>query len=302
VAVTVFSFSALSFSLYNFLMFSHRSSTRGAFAVKQPARPAFTLLELLVVLAIGAVLSALLVSAFTNIKGADDITNASYTIKNTLEKARTYAMANNTYVWVGFYEENATAKAPTNAAPPYPGKGRVILAAVVSKDGTTSCQDPASTTTNRIPLAPSQITQVGKLVKIENIHITDIGPPQLTTPSPSPEASSIDGRPDFPYTSGSPTLDYQNRINSDDAHGPFNQTLYPFVAQGYTFYKTVRFNPRGEASINSTYALRNVAEIGLVPTHGSVAPTPPPSGGMYGGNVVAIQFGGIGGNFKIYRR
>src|SRR5207245_1018311 len=126
------------------------------------------------------------------------------------------------------------------------------------------------------------------------IHITDIGAPPSSTPSPAPDASSIDARSGLPYTSGG-AFAYQNRINSDDTHGPDNQTLYPFAAQGYTFYKTIRFSPRGEASINSTYMLRNPAEIGLRPTHGTSVDSNNP-------NVVAIQFTGVGGNIKIYRR
>ncbi len=255
----------------------------------------FTLIELLVVMGIIAILMVLVAPAFTNLKSAGDVTGAAYTVKGVLDQARTYAMSHNTYTWVGFYEESTTATAPTNAAPAYPGKGRVLLAIVASKDGTTSCQDPNSTTSNRIPLTASLITQIDKLVKIENIHVTDIGAPPSPTPNPTPEASSLDARSGLPYTSGSPSLDYQNRINSDDTHSPYNQTLYPFVAQGYTFYKTIRFSPRGEASINSTYTLRNPAEIGLRPTHGDTVDGSNP-------NVVAIQFTGIGGNVKIYRR
>jgi prepilin-type N-terminal cleavage/methylation domain-containing protein len=262
-------------------------------AHKQPR--AFTLIELMVVIAVIVILTALLVPAFTSLKGSGDITNAAYTITGALEQARNYAMANNTFVWVGFYEEATTATSPTNATPPYPGKGRLILAMVASKDGTTNCQDPASNTSTRIPLTASQITQIGKLIKIENIHMTDIGPPPSPTPSPTPYPNSLAARPDLPYTYGSPTADYQNRINSDDTHSPENQTLYPFIAQGYTFYKTVRFNPRGEANINSTYVLRRVAELGLRPTHGIVVDA-------NGANVVAIQFSGVSGNFKIYRK
>ena len=266
-----------------------------AVATRLRGEGGFTFLELLVVTAIIGVLMVLVTPAFKGIKSAGDVTDAASRIRGALEEARNYAMANNTYVWVGFYEEDTTAITPTNIAPPYPGKGRVILAAVASKDGTANCQDPNSTTSNRIPLTASQITQIGKIIKIENIHMTDIGAPPSPTPLPTPEASSLDGRPDFPYTSGRPTFDYQNRINSDDTHTPFNQTLYPFIAQGYTFYKTIRFNPRGEASINSTYGLRNVAEIGLRPTHGTTVDSKTT-------NVVAIQFTGVTGNFKIYRR
>lgn len=260
---------------------------------KQPG--GFTLIELVGVIAIIIVLTALLVPAFTSLKGSGDITQAAHTIAGVFEQARTYAVANNTYAWVGIYEENTTASAPTNATPPYPGKGRVILAMVAANDGTTSCQDPASSASNRIALNPSHITQVGKLVKIENVHITDIGPPPAPASSPAPDSNSIAGRPDFPYTSGSPAFDYQNRISSDDNHSSFNQTLHPFVAQGYTFHKTVRFSPRGEASINGTYILRRVAEMGLKPTHGDVVD-------LRSANVAAIQFSGVTGKCKIYRQ
>lgn len=267
---------------------------------------AFTLLELLVVVALIAMLLVLVAPAFTNIKTANDISTAASTITGALDQARTYGVANNTYVYVGFYEEDATASTPTNATPPYPGKGRLLLATVASKDGTTSCEDPTATASNPIPLIATKISQIGKLAKIEGVHLTDIGAPPSPTSSPTPSPDTLDGRPDWPYTYAATfNRDHYNRISSDDPSGKQqngDQTKFPFSAQGYTFYKTVRFNPRGEANINSTYSLKNVAEIGLVPTHGTTTPTPPPIGAAYSGNVVAIQFGGIGGNFKIYRR
>src|SRR5438477_1078362 len=171
-------------------------------------RSGFTLIEMMVVIAIIAILMALIAPAFTSLKGAGDVTSAAYTIKGVLDQARTYAMANNTYVWVGFYEENTTATAPTNVAPPYPGKGRVVMAVVYSQDGTSA-----------LSASPPQI---GKLTKIEGIHLTDVGAPPSPTPSPMPDASSLAARSGLPYTSGSPSTDYQNRISSDDAHSPFN--------------------------------------------------------------------------------
>jgi prepilin-type N-terminal cleavage/methylation domain-containing protein len=256
---------------------------------------AFTLLELLVVMAIIAILMVLIVPAFTSLKGGGDVTNAAYTIKGVLEQARNYAMANNTYVYVGFYEEAPTASSPTSATPPYPGKGRLLLASVAAIDGTTSCEDPNSSSASPILLIATKIKQVGKLTRIEGVHVTDIGAPPSSTPSPSPGPNSIAGRPNLPYTYASPGFDYQNRINSDDTHTTFNQTMYPFSAQGYTFCKTVRFSPRGEASINATYDLRRAAEIGLLPTHGATVDT-------NSRNVVAIQFGATDGNFRIYRQ
>jgi prepilin-type N-terminal cleavage/methylation domain-containing protein len=263
---------------------------------------AFTLLELLVVIAIIAILMVRIGPVFTNIKSGNDMTTAAYLITGALEQARNYAMANNTYVWVGLYEEDTTAASATNSTPPYPGRGRVVLSTIFSTDGTKIYDDSDSSA----PLPANRIKQLGKLIKIEGIHLTDIGAPPSPTPSPAPFPNSLDGRPDWPYTYAATfNEDHYNRISSDDPKGKQqngDQTKFPFFVQGYAFYKTVRFNPRGEANINSTYSLKNAAEIGLVPTRGNTAPTLPSSGSSYSGNVIAIQFGGIGGNFKVYRR
>lgn len=258
------------------------------------SKSGFTLLELMVVVGIISLLMVLVVPALTALKGSSDVTSAAENLAGVLSLARTYSIANDTYTWVGFYEEGAGSVTATNATPPYPGKGRLVLATVAAKDGTNSCEDPASTTTTRIPLTASKIVQVGKLVKLEGVHMTDVGAP-LPGTTPIADPNALDARPAAPYTENAPSADYQNRISSDDIHTPENQTLYPFVAQGYTFSKTLRFTPRGEAQINGTYNMRRVVEIGLRPTHGNVVDAASP-------NVVALQFSAIGGNFRIYRR
>ena len=245
----------------------------------------FTLLELLIVIGIIAVLFVLIAPAFTTIKSAGDVTSAAYTIKGVLDTARTYAKTNNTYTWVGFYEEDTTAATPTNNSPAYPGKGRILLAIVASKDGSKIFED----TDPAAPLPPDRINQVGKVIKIEGIHLTDIGNPS-PTPNPTPMPDTLPARPYTPYTEGLP-FDHFNRISSDST----DTTLFPFTAQNYTFYKTIRFSPRGEANINSTYTVKHQGEIGMKPTHGIVVDTGSP-------NVVAIQFSGLGGAIKIYRR
>jgi hypothetical protein len=242
-----------------------------------------------------AALMVLVVPAFTNLKWAGDVTTAAETVAGTLAQARTYAIANSTYTWVGFYEEAAGADIPTAASPPYPGKGRLVLALVRSLDGTSIFDngDPAAV------LPASRIAQLGKITKIEGVHVTDIGPPPSPTPNPTPLPNDLGARSDLPYTfAAGINADHFNRISSDSA----DTTQFWFVAQGYTFYKTVRFTPRGEANLNSTYALKVVAELGIVPTHGDIAPTPPAPGARYGGNVVALQFSGAGGNFRIFRQ
>src|SRR5438876_5742018 len=93
------------------------------------SRAAFTLIELLVVMAIIAILLLLVAPAFTNIKVGRDVTSAAYTIKGVLDMARTYAMSNNTYAWVGFYEEDVS-QSSTN--PATAGIGRLVMSIVAS--------------------------------------------------------------------------------------------------------------------------------------------------------------------------
>src|SRR6516164_2836040 len=92
----------------------------------------FTLLELLIVIGIIGMLLALIAPAFTSIKGGTDVTSAAYTIKGVLDTARTYAVANNTYTWIGFFEENAPDPS-TN--PATRGTGRIVMSIVASKNG-----------------------------------------------------------------------------------------------------------------------------------------------------------------------
>src|SRR5205823_6444976 len=94
----------------------------------------FTLLELLIVVGIIGLLMVLIAPAFTYIKGGTDVTSAAYTIKGVLDTARTYAKANNTYTWVGFYEENVANPASPNSDTP--AVGRLVISIIASKDGT----------------------------------------------------------------------------------------------------------------------------------------------------------------------
>src|SRR5947207_15115651 len=98
----------------------------------------FTLLELLIVVGIIGLLMVLIAPAFTYIKGGTDVTSAAYTIKGVLDTARTYAKANNTYTWVGFYEEDVSQPSVIPAPDPQCTGcvGRLVMSVVASKDGT----------------------------------------------------------------------------------------------------------------------------------------------------------------------
>jgi len=234
---------------------------------------AFSLIELLVVIAIILIMSALAVPVMNSLRGAGDLTTAAYDVAGILERARAHALAHNTHVWVGFYEENAGTTAPTSTLPAYPGKGQVVVGTVASLDGTRIFPDGATAAT----LPASRLTAVDKIVKIQNLHLMDVGTPA------GGDSKTLNGRPAEPYS------DDNNRISSESA----DKTPFPFTIQDYTFSKTIRFSPRGEASINGQ-DLKRIAEIGLRPTRGSVVDLNTP-------NVAAVQFSGISGNVQIYR-
>lgn len=226
---------------------------------------------MLVVMAIIAILASLSSMALSSLKGASDLTSSAYTIASTLQRGRAYAMAHNTYVWVGFYEENADATAPTNVAPPYAGVGRVVIGMVASVDGTNVVDNMAA------GLIPStSLIQIEKPIRLQNINLNDQNLPTVGN-SPLQLAEATKASPSSTIAS-----------NETDA------TSYPVAVGSYTFYKTVRFSPTGEGVINDSATLSPINEIDLRPTHGTQLDKNSP-------NVVAIRFTGIGGNVHVYR-
>src|SRR5439155_23632923 len=180
---------------------------------------------------------------------------------------RTYAMANNTYTWVGFFEENVST-ASTN--PATLGVGRIVMSIVASKDGTMMYTAPLTTV---VTLTAANLIQVGKLTKIDNLHLqtfsagSGTGDTFGTRPAVSSTAAQIgDNAPPIP------SLRFQYPLGS---------------TAEYTFGKVVQFGADGDGVIdNGNYTFTPVSEIGLQPAHGSTTNTA-------SSNLVAIQFTGI---------
>jgi prepilin-type N-terminal cleavage/methylation domain-containing protein len=281
-------------------VFPRASEVRGQTSASLLRLNAFTLLEVLIVIGIIALLMVLVVPAFTNLKSAGDVTSAAYTIKGVLDTARTYAKANNTYTWVGFYEEDVSQPS-TN--PPTPGTGRLVISIVASKDGTNVYGSGAVCAGSPATICPEKLIQVGKLTKIDNVHVplfalgTGTGATFDARPSPSPTSDANYSR--FGELNTAPP----NTAPLTTPHNFQYPVGNPAPAAQYTFSKLLQFSPRGESRVNGdTYDIRRVVEIGLIQTHGNVAPTPTPSAGNYVGNVAAVQINGFAGDVRIYRR
>jgi len=122
-----------------------------------PMRPpfggsrAFTLAELLTVIAIIGVMMAAGIPAFQAMKQDGDVTRAAYEISGALEAARAYAMAKGTYVFVGFAERDGSD-------PARDGTGQIVMVTFGSKDGS---RDFGTGHANLTPLSgPRRITNL----------------------------------------------------------------------------------------------------------------------------------------------
>jgi Tfp pilus assembly protein FimT len=86
---------------------------------------AFTILELLTVIGIMALVSVASMPAVSALTKSSKINQAMSQITSTLEQARQYAVANNTYTWVAFYQDSTAQEG-----------SEVYVATLGSRDGT----------------------------------------------------------------------------------------------------------------------------------------------------------------------
>jgi len=116
----------------------------------------FSLVEILVVMAIFGILVGVTLPAFNNIGKAGSLTKAGADVASLLEQARTYAMANNTYVWVGFHPEDNESK--------------IAIAVVASRNG------GASLTNTDASSASSGLVQLGSIRNLGGVKVSTVPP------------------------------------------------------------------------------------------------------------------------------
>ena len=244
----------------------------------------FTLIELLVVIGIITVLMVLVVPAFNSIKGAKDVTNAAFTVKDLVDQARTHALVNNTYVWIGFFEENGTIP---STAPATPGNGRIVICTVASKDGTTAYGGSVTSPAKDMDPGGTKLTQIGKVVKLDYTHLRTF---LLGTGDGS---DTVIGRPTIPDNNPE-----NGQIGDSSPPDSLRYFHYPPTktepTAQYVFKKMLQFSPRGECRPqNDNYSIRSIAEIGIQPIRGTV---------LDDSKACVIQVSGFSGNTKVYRK
>ena len=243
----------------------------------------FSLVEILAVVSIMVIITALAVPMMNSLKGAGNVTKAVYDIKGILDQARTCAIANNAYVWVGFFEEDGSKDSAVNEATP--GIGRVIVVSISSKNGTRN-YDTANPPGK---LDSTNLCAIDKLQKFDSLHL-----------------SSLNGQGAVPAIGGMarPVI----KDNNYDLGNPacVASTGFSWPLQGgvsrYTFSKIINFDPRGVVRIQSASNgdfIPPYIEIGLQSAHGNVTPSLPSDQNQ--GNHAAIQIDGMTGATRIYR-
>ena len=201
-------------------------------------RQGFSLVELLVVISIASILSVLATVGMQSVLGSA-YSNETSDLANTLVRARAYAMANNTYVFVGIEEVDASQ--PTTGVQT-PGVGRVGVTVVASNDGTQGFA--------------SGLTVVSPLRHFDNLHLTaSSGVTSLTLPNASNSATYF-----LASTPSTTTFNW-----------PLTGTAqYTF---GTSSGSVIQFDPQGEAQIittsNGAQSILQWVEIDLIPTHGN---------------------------------
>jgi prepilin-type N-terminal cleavage/methylation domain-containing protein len=270
---------------------------------------AFTLVELLVVIAIMLAMAALLLPAFNGMTRAGDLTKAAYEIAATLDQARAYAIANNTYVFVGITEVDASVN--SSASPQISGNGkngRVAIAMAASRDGTRGydvtslnlATPPFSAASNpAIVKNGSTLVAISKLKYFDNLHLAAPGTLNGEGVSPNGDGSVGSGGIKRPYIDSNDFVLAAGSARSTNCVTQFSWPLGHALGTGqYQFATVINFDPQGLARIqysDKQDAIGKYLEIGLIPTRGNVAPQPVPA------NIAVVQIEGVTGATCVYR-
>lgn len=203
-----------------------------------------------------ALMAALAIPAITSLDKANQLNTATSTISMLLEQGRSYAMANNTYVFICLEETDAsTATTQTQNT----GTGRVAVQLFSSMDGTMN-------------LAATNLKILSRLQVFENLDL----PGSLSSTSSTltrPAATYVMGNNNFPtasttITSGRFTF---SKIIAVDAQGTLHLPTTP--PQSGLQYVEIDLQPANGTVVSGTANNLSAIQIdgltGMVTTYRS---------------------------------
>ncbi len=230
----------------------------------------FTLVELIVVLAVIGVLVALASLAFQGLQSSSEFSRNVYQLADELRLARSYALANDTYVYLGLTEVDRSQN--PGSSPQVAGIGRVDVGLVATKDGVRF----DSTNYNS-----GNLVLVRPVAHLDMLHI----------------ASSLPAA-----TSGGMARPSANVTNLDSG-SPLFATAFslplgtPLGAGQNNFSLSIPFDPQGAITVNGSTV--QYVEIDLLPYVGTVSASIPVSPSQ--GNQAALMVDGSTGAVTIFR-
>jgi len=234
-----------------------------------------------VVMAILGALVALAVPAMGRLGSAGSLNGAAAAIRGAFDQARTYAVANNTYTWVGIFEEDGAQEGRPSGKP---GVGSLVICIVASRDGSPIYNKAQAEAGAVQTLTSDRLVQVGKPQRLPNVHVADLSG-QAVGKRP---AGMIQEQDRIGLATGAPLFSFRLPL--------LGGVYYDFGAGGGRGANgIVQFNPQGEAVSNFGTLSSPSAnlEIALQEARGTR-----PLGGP---NAVAIDVSGCTGQTTIYR-
>ena len=230
----------------------------------------YTLIELLIVLTIGLLLTNLALTSVASLTDSGNFSSSISTVAETLNKARALAMAQNSFVFVGIGEVDGSV--PTTA-PQVNGIGRVIVSVVLSADG-SPIYDPVSQT--GWLANTTTLVQINKPMLLDNMHLALVGNTSGNLARPVADAL-------IPTTLPTP-FPFNYPLNTGSSH-------YSFASSPAT---VIKFSPQGGATLSLSANPRYI-EIGLFQSHGNAVTA------VNQAKYAAIQIDGSTGALNIFR-
>ncbi len=139
----------------------------------------FTLVELLIVIAIIAILTGVSVPALRSLSKSGQVNGTFSQLSSTMEQARQYAVAQNTYVWVAFYSDASTPSSGT----------KLSVAIIASADGTDLTQSIAGQDPWSGQVGPGTNSNLILVTKVQSYTLTTLQSAGTITPASPPTSS-----------------------------------------------------------------------------------------------------------------